>query len=262
MSGLFKKFNTLVKATINDALDVSTRSSGEFKPGRKLDQDVKRLRERINDAIDHEDTLEARVAALQEDEDRLDAAANAAVERGDNAAARDAIKQLAVVRKQREMTEADLRQHRHVAEELIRQVNMMEAAAADAKRDNSVTTEPPQPPKRVNIPVQGAGVTPSAQKRVDVPVTDNTPTDAPADEDNMPDAAQGAVDRARKAFDDAQSRISQLQDQLNSRGESTPPAPGADATPSANVGPSDAEVDDELNKRVSRLSKRPPKPDA
>ena len=250
MSGLFKKLNTLVKATLNDALDLSTGQAGEYKPGPKLEREVKRLRERINEAIDHEDKLEARVNALKQDEVRLDAAANDAVQRGQQEAAREAIKQLAVVRKQREMTEADLRQHRHVAEELIRKVNMMEAAVADVNRDAAQSTDPsteapPTSARRVSIPVDG----------VEHPA--ETATQATDDDDtsNLPDAAQGALDRVNKAFTDAQSRITRMQDQLGAR-EANPTAQDQPAD-----APSEQEVDNELSRRVSRLSKRPPKPD-
>jgi len=120
----------------------------------------------------------------------------------------------------------------------------MEAAVADSKRAEDM--EPPKP-KRVSIPVDGAE-RPDVQAMVD----DNDDVDA----DDLPDSARTPVDRINRAFTDAQSRISQLRTQVGQPQTDTPePSTASEDAPSA------AEVDGELHKRVSRLSKRPPKSD-
>lgn len=154
MSGIFRKLNTLVKATINDALDLSSGRGDDTLPrlDPRTEKDAKRLRERINEAIAYEDELQTKVDALNAEAQQLDQQADDAVKAGQEDHARRLIQQLKQTQRRIEMAEADLRQHRVVAEELIRQVNMMEAAIADAQREQSTGEAQPSrvPLDRIN----------------------------------------------------------------------------------------------------------------
>jgi phage shock protein A len=136
MTNLFKKISTLVKATINDTLDVSSEPA-VTRLDRRVEKDIKRLRQRINDAIAFEDELQGNIAALEVEIQQLDRQADEAVQSGNEDQARRAIQGLTHARRRLEMAGADLREHRLVTQELIRQVNAMEAAVADARRDEA-----------------------------------------------------------------------------------------------------------------------------
>ena len=70
MNDLFKKLNTLVKSRVNDVMGEVGSGLSDLVPSglpkNKLDNDIASLRERINKAIEHEDVLQDRVKALQQ----------------------------------------------------------------------------------------------------------------------------------------------------------------------------------------------------
>jgi phage shock protein A len=139
MNDLFKKLNTLVKASLNDALGDS-RSSGERRRlsperlGKDIDREVAMLRQKINDALAYEDELMARVNTLQAEVAKWDEQADQAVASGDDAGARYAIDQMNRAQQRQAMAESDLNEHRLVTQELISRVNTLDAAVADARR--------------------------------------------------------------------------------------------------------------------------------
>ncbi len=138
MTDLFKKLNVLVKAKVSDVLADIT--SGEILPrfsNKKLDQDVEMLRERINDAIAHEDKLQAQVRQFQEEIALLDGQADDAVKQGNEAAARHLITQIKRAQQRLEMVESDLQAHQIVAQDLIYKVNMLEATVGDLRYDEA-----------------------------------------------------------------------------------------------------------------------------
>ncbi len=138
---MFKKLEVLLKSQINDVLRGDpTRQPMPRNPQRKVTD----LRERINKAIEHEDELQQQVAALRSETKNLDAEADTAVKRGDEATARHILAQLQRTQQRLSMVESDLEAHRLVAQELILNVNRLEAALADQRR-----TEP-QPTERTN----------------------------------------------------------------------------------------------------------------
>lgn len=137
MSQLFKKLNVLVKASLHDLTGASSSAPHPDSPpklGADVDRDVRTLRARINEAIAFEDELKARVRALEADAERWDAAADAAVLRGDDANARHAVEQVQRVRQRLTIASNDLRDHQRVTQELVTRVNTLDAAVADARR--------------------------------------------------------------------------------------------------------------------------------
>lgn len=144
MSDLFKKLNVLVKAGLNDLTGTSSRPRSTSEPPRldaNVDRDVRTLRARINDAIDFENQLKARVQQLEAEVERWDDSADAAVRRGDDATARYAVEQMQRARQRMTIAANDLREHQLVTQELVTRVNTLEAALADARRAQADTAQ-------------------------------------------------------------------------------------------------------------------------
>lgn len=141
MNDLFRKLNTLVKARVNDVLGDIPSLPQHSPLSPKVDQDIATLRQRINDAIDYEDTLQNRIAALHDEIARLDQTADEAVQQGKDAQARHIIEQMQRTQRRLEMAEADLRAHQLVAQDLIQKVNLLEATVADTRRINQDATD-------------------------------------------------------------------------------------------------------------------------
>jgi phage shock protein A len=189
MTGLFDKLNTLIKARLNDVIDFELSSP---HMSGKTEKDAARLRERINEAIDHEDALQAQIDQLTAEVTRLDAEADAAVQQGRDDTARRLIEQMRRTQQRLTMVEADLGQHRIVAEELIQQVNRMEAAIADTRRAEATT--------------------------------DNR--SASADDETR--GTRAGLDAFGDVFDQAQEKIATMRDRLNNEIQQ-PAAPGEEA---------------------------------
>lgn len=141
MSDLFKKLNLLVKSGINDILGEASgtrrRSESTPKSGKALDREVKALRQRINEAIAHEDSLQARVSGLQTEIELFDRQADEAVRQGNEAVARHLIEQMKRAQQRLAMANSDLTQHQLVTQDLIRRVNHLEATVADVRHQQA-----------------------------------------------------------------------------------------------------------------------------
>lgn len=139
MTDFFKKLNVLVRASVNDLLaDVRSpenlrRVIQNTQIGKSAEGDVRILRERINAALDYEEELRQQVQSLQNEIAALDAQADAAVERGDEATARHFLAKIQRAQQRLTMAEVDLRDHQEVAQELIARVNELEAVLADSQ---------------------------------------------------------------------------------------------------------------------------------
>ncbi|NOG52598.1 MAG: hypothetical protein HND48_26485 [Chloroflexi bacterium] len=101
MYDLLKKLNTLVSAQVND---LTTRLPHlERKPD--LDRQVVELRERVAAALEHEDKLRAQVAQLQQEIAGLDARVDAAIQAGQEGAARALLEEIQRLQKRLAMAE-------------------------------------------------------------------------------------------------------------------------------------------------------------
>jgi len=158
MADFFKKLNVLVKASVNDLLGEDRAIGGaRQKPltpdklGKDVDREIVSLRQRINEALDYEDELQARVQKLQAEVAKFDEQADSAVARGDDEMARYDIEQMQRAQQRLAMAEADLRDHQAVTQELILRVNELDAAVADARRAKSSAEDvPAEPAERVS----------------------------------------------------------------------------------------------------------------
>jgi phage shock protein A len=147
MNDLFKKINTLVSATINEVLGETSSRAKSLTPanlGKDIDREVAALRQKINDALEHETYLQKQLASLDSEIARWDSQADEAVAQGSDSTAKYAISQMQAAERRRAFTESDLNEHRVVTQELIQKVNMLEAAVADARQQQASQTPPPE----------------------------------------------------------------------------------------------------------------------
>lgn len=144
MSGFFRKLNTLVKSQVNDLVDfdkdrVTSRSRSKFLSrhdvSESLQGDVAGLRKRIDEALSYEDTQRARIDKLYQSVTEWDAKADEAVAEGRDQDARFALERMQQAQREIEMHESSLREHNMVTQELISQVNSLEAVVDQARRE-------------------------------------------------------------------------------------------------------------------------------
>lgn len=223
MNDLFKKLNVLVKSSLNDRL------SGDARPERpRMAKDaqgeIDGLRQRINDAVQYEDEIKARIRQIDDEAARWDAQADDAVARGDEANARYAIEQMRRAQQRATMTEADLREHQRMTQELIQRVNTLDAYVADVRRAQEASAE---------APVAAS-------------------TEAPADAVEPPRQTEAApLPDLGGVLREAREKIASLADTAAAQRElQANPAPGQPTAADA------AAVDDDLDRRRQRLSKR------
>jgi phage shock protein A len=132
MNDLLNKLNVLLRSTVANTVDSVTSAARPGPSGPDPGRDAILLRQRVNEAIQYEDQLQARLRTLESEVTHWDQAADSAVSKGDDAAARYAVEQLTLAKQRAAMAESDLRQHQRVTEELLLRVNELEAAVADA----------------------------------------------------------------------------------------------------------------------------------
>ncbi len=136
MSDLFKKINTLLKSSVNDVIgdgESSDPRRRSFVLGKNIDRELGALHQRINEAVAYEGTLQAKVAAVQDEIARLDGQADEAVRQGNEAQARYLIDQMKRSEQRLRMAESDFREHQLVTQDLIQRVSALEMAVAEAK---------------------------------------------------------------------------------------------------------------------------------
>ena len=132
MNDLLNKLNVLLRSTLTTSGDSAKPSQLSGGGGVDLGRDALLLRQRVNEAIQYENQLQARLRTLESEVTHWDEAADIAVGKGDEAAARYAVEQLTLAKQRATIAESDLRQHQRVTEELLLRVNELEAAVADA----------------------------------------------------------------------------------------------------------------------------------
>jgi len=149
MSDLISKLNVLVRASLNSALSGSThdtvsdpandagsparRRLPPERIGKDIDHEIAELRKHIDDALNAEDRMQARLNDSYAQIDALDQAADNALLTGDELAARQSVQQMQRQRQQNAVLEADLESHRRATSELIERVNTLEAMVSDAR---------------------------------------------------------------------------------------------------------------------------------
>jgi phage shock protein A len=203
MADLFKKLNVLIKAGLNDILPEPPdprRTDQPVRLGKDIDREVGALRQRVNEAIQYEEKLQAQARVLRDEVARWDQQADEAVARGNDAVARHAIDQMKRAEQRLTMAEADLREHQLVTEDLMRRVNGLEAVVADARRQQA------QHPTPDAAPVQAiADVLRSAREKI-AEMGDLLAARDEVNSQTTPPAVQAADAAASAAVDDDLAR--------------------------------------------------------
>jgi phage shock protein A len=147
MSSLIDKLNVLVKSSVHGVLgDDSPRAKRHRAPlsqahlGKDIDREIAALRQQVDSALDDEDRMEADILNQQRQIADWDQQADQALTQGDEAAARYAVRQMQLEQRRLTMLEADLAQHRISTSELIQRVNELEAAVAEARRQQQAAS--------------------------------------------------------------------------------------------------------------------------
>jgi phage shock protein A len=143
MAKLINKLNTLVRASVQGLLG-NDPDRARQKLGKDLDKEVAALRERANAALDDEDRMIQQVEAVRRQAADWDRQADVALEKGDDATARYAVRQMHLAQQRAAMIEAELAQHRLAASELIRRVNELEALVAEADQHRPTAFPAPE----------------------------------------------------------------------------------------------------------------------
>lgn len=220
-TGFFDKLNTLVKSQLNDLIspiDEKTSKSRRKALSRQdirrgLQDDVKTLRQRIDDALAYEGQLQGKVDKLYQEVADLDRRADQAVEAGQEAEARTLLGRMQQAQRELEMMEADLREHRLVTQELISQVNALDGAVYEAEQQAGEETrdEPEAEVEKLTDKIVHQ-LDDTRQKLSDLITHYSQPeakqTDAPAATETG-QAAAHPVDK-RRVDDDYNARLSRL----------------------------------------------------
>jgi phage shock protein A len=225
MDDFFRKVNVLVRAGLNDLLGdegAGRQPAGALRPdklGKDVDREIAALRERINQALDYEDKLQARLGALQAEAARWNEQIDTFIQQGRDDSARHAAGQFQFTQQRLAMAESDLREHQLVTQELILRVNELDAAVADARQREAAASGPDAAPA------------------------------APGEA-----AAQSASRLVSDVLRDMREKMAELGEMVSAQGAPSDQAAAPDAA-SANTVDSQS-VDDDLAQRRDRLSKK------
>jgi len=227
MNSLFKKLNVLLQSQINNLVD--NRDSQEARQerltvkrlGKDIDGELARLKKRVNEALEYEGQLQAKVDQLYASIADWDAKANAAVSEGRDDDARVAVRSLKEAQRQLSFMESDLNEHRLITQELLQKVNIFEATVDEARRRESQQAE--------------AEAVEKQQASIEVEVVPDEDGETPED------ALSEMLRNTREAVDDL------VENAPNMTVNIIPDEPSSDDD--------DDDVNDDLDGRRSRLSK-------
>jgi len=223
MNDLLKKLNVLVKASLNDRIN-GDDSAKSPRVGKKMDEDVQALRQRINDAVDYEDKIQAQIRQFEDEAARWDRAADDAVTQGNDINARYAIEQMKRAEQRAAIAQSDLREHQTATQDLIQRVNVLEAAVADASR-----------------------------ARAEAPAAEASTNELTSAEPAPPEITQADEVQTNLRIPDLGNVLRDARDKINTLGESAAPQRANLSTDSQEP---ETAVDDDLERRRERLSKR------
>ncbi|HRE47039.1 MAG TPA: hypothetical protein PLD47_04880 [Aggregatilineales bacterium] len=144
MSDFLDKLNVLLQANLRNFLGGGTERLPPLpetltpdKLGKDVDREIAALRKQVEIALSEEDRLKARLEALYAENADLDTKADAALERGDDAGARQIVSAIQRGRAKGRQWEAELERHRGATFDLIQHVNTLESLVSDARREQA-----------------------------------------------------------------------------------------------------------------------------
>jgi phage shock protein A len=243
MPNLIDKLNLLVRSSLNSVLsDTPHRADESQLPkvpaarlGKDIDKEIAELRRRIDAALSEEDAMQGRIDQLQQQIATYDQQADDALQRGDEPNARYLVQQMQRQQNLTGMMQAELEQHRRSTSDFIQRVNTLEAIVADARREQQAQPPAPVPEVQEAQGDQAPGVNLS----------------------NLLREARERVESALSTGDPAHHIPITIEPSESAAPTATPtniPVATQDT-------PNDAQVDDDLAKRRSRLSKPDAPPD-
>ncbi len=140
MSDLFDKISTLINAQLNDFLGKNPRSplarirldadEAEENPQRS----ARSLRQRLDEAIDYEDELQARIDQRMREVVELDKLVDEMLGSGDEYSAQRLQGQLNMKQQQLTIAESELRDHRLMTQHLMQELGALELALDSQQR--------------------------------------------------------------------------------------------------------------------------------
>lgn len=227
-----------MRANLNDVASNIPR----LERKKSLEKQVKDLRNRINEALATEDKIRAQIEDLQTTIDTLDASVDRALEAGQEDEARRLLEQLKRTEQRLTIAESDLRSHQRIAEELILQVNMLDAKVADQKH-----AETQQEVQEVSEK------SPEDTEQVD------TATPTASSIDRLSGMLKQAQERTRERIQTIDEKMSQTRT-ASTDNQTSAEKDTADTKLSSKEPPGQSEkTDNNLESRINRLSSTPKK---
>lgn len=242
MSDLIDKLNVLLRANLDTFLGRSGEDATPPKRlppeqlGKDVDREIAALRRQIDAALNKEEDIKARLEGLRGQIEQYDHAADAALERGDEGAARATVQQMQAARKRAAALELELGRHRDSTFDLIQHVNTLEAMVSDARHAEAQTASadrPPAEPQTANRPQAQ-----DKERGQAAPLPGKTATEL------LSDMLRSVRERVEEAVTTKQDSAPRPEPKPGTVPVSSgPPSPG-----------DDAEVDEDLARRRARLS--------
>ncbi len=215
MTSFFDKLNLLLRSSVNNLLDDIAPTREESPRSKK--RTVESLRERINQAVAYEEDLQKQINAQEDEILSLNEQADRAVEQGRDALARHLIAKVQRRQQHLEMLRVDLDTHQRIAQDLILEVNRLDAALAS---------------------MQAPQATPAKSGKADFVEAEEQATES----DN----------RYQKMMEDAQARMTILGEKLQVRRQRVDQS----LTDDTDLQADSPAVEDELEVRRNRLMKK------
>ena len=162
MTDLFDKLSTLVNAQVNDFLGRNPKSplarialnadEAEKDPRRSAQS----LRERLEEAIDYEDVLQAKIDEKMNEVLELDHLVDEMLHSGDEYSSRRLQGQLNMKQQQLTIAESELRDHRLLTQHLMQELSTLDMALDNQERQARKQSSAGEPASgRTRIPVDG-----------------------------------------------------------------------------------------------------------
>lgn len=163
MSDLFDKISTLINAQLNDIMGKNPRSP---LARIKLNADdaeknpqgsARSLRQRLDEAIDYEDELQAKIDDRMREAAELDKLVDEVLSSGDEYSAQRLQGQLNMKQQQLAIAESELRDHRQMTRHLMQELNTLEMALDKEDRRARQQGGETSARGRTRIPIDGGG---------------------------------------------------------------------------------------------------------
>lgn len=162
MSDLFDKISTLINAQLNDFLGKNPRSplarirldadEAEENPQRSAQS----LRQRLEEAIDYEDKLQAKIDQRMREVVELDKLVDEVLRSGDEHSAQRLQGQLNMKQQQLTIAESELRDHRMMTQHLMQELGALEMALdSQQRRERAQGRGASSSGGRTRIPIDG-----------------------------------------------------------------------------------------------------------